>query len=221
VLGNSVQMTSIVYPDVPETRGLGYVDSGLGFLFNNDAWDGYLAERELVLGTARAARADLVALTGDIHSTWAGNLRPGAFTGTAPAGTEFVCTSVTSDNVNDILGAPEGNPVSARFSQVLPAINAGRVPLVELDRHGCSVVEVTAQRVQCDWWYVSDRTRPDATMSPGYSAQTLRGSRVVTPVAAGFAAVPLVDDGVRAVHAGRPPRPTPQSLGLTGPPARR
>jgi alkaline phosphatase D len=132
-------------------------------------------------------------------------------------GVEFVCTSVTSDNVNDILGLPPGNPVSRQFEQVLPAINAGRVPLVELDSHGASIVDVTAARVQCDWWYVSDRTDPDATVHPAFSAQTVQGSRTVTPLAAGFAARPVVDDVPPVSGSGTAPRPTPKELGLTGP----
>ena len=42
--------------------------------------------------------------------------------------------------------------------------------LLEFDSHGASVVDVTADRVQCDWFYVSDRTDPAATISAAEAA---------------------------------------------------
>ncbi|MCW2606377.1 MAG: Alkaline phosphatase [Frankiales bacterium] len=201
LLGNSVQLMTVNYP---LTGLLGNVVVG-PVERNPDAWDGYAFDQGAVLGQAAAATYDLVALTGDIHTTWAADLRaPGG----ARAGVEFVCTSVTSDNVNEILGQPPRNPTSLGFEAGLKVINAPRIPLVELDSHGVCVVEVTAARVQCDWWYVSDRADPKATITPAFSAQSARGSKTVTPLRPGFAAAPLVDDVVPHAPAARAPRPS-------------
>lgn len=209
LLGNSVQLMTVNYPP---TGLLGNVRVG-PVERNQDAWDGYPFDQGAVLAQAAASDYDLVALTGDIHTTWAASLRA---PGDVPAGVEFVCTSVTSDNVNEILGQPPGNSTSRGFEAVVKQINAPRIPLVELDSHGVSIVEVTAARVQCDWWFVSDRTDPKATMTPTFSAQSARGSRTVTPLAPSFAPVPLADDVAAAKHAGKAPKPQPRDLGLTG-----
>jgi hypothetical protein len=54
-----------------------------------------------------------VFLTGDIHTTWAADLPvdPGTYTGTPTAASpsaviEFVCPSITSDNLDEITGSP-------------------------------------------------------------------------------------------------------------------
>ena len=209
LLGNSVQLMTVNYPPTGLLGNLlvGRVER------NQDAWDGYPFDQGAVLAQAAASDYDLVALTGDIHTTWAASLRA---PGDVPAGVEFVCTSVTSDNVNELLRQDPGNPTSRGFEAVVRQINAPRIPLIELDSHGVSIVEVTAARVQCDWWYVSDRTDPTATMTPAFSAQSTRGSRTVTPLAPSFAPVPLVDDVATTKHAGKAPKPQPKNLGMAG-----
>ena len=80
-----------------------------GFPFNTDQWDGYTADRrELFDHIAEQGIKDTVFLTGDIHSGWAADLPldPGAYPAGGTAGVEFVCTSVTSSNIDDITGAP-------------------------------------------------------------------------------------------------------------------
>jgi alkaline phosphatase D len=69
--------------------------SGAG---NMDAWDGYRASRARIQQgwVDRGVRNPLV-LTGDVHSSWANNLKADyASTSSAVIGTELVCTSITS-----------------------------------------------------------------------------------------------------------------------------
>jgi alkaline phosphatase D len=206
LLGTSVQLMQVVYPP---TGLLGYVPVPTGnpqlpvVEVNQDAWDGYPHEQALVTGTAAASGSDLVALTGDIHSTWAADL----VTATGErAGVELVCTSVTSDNVNDILPGPylPRHPQSRLFEGVVQQLNAPRIRLVELDSHGACVVDVTAERVQCDWYYLTTavpgadaRRDPQAGWTAAATARTQRGSRALEVLPA---ASPVVDDGA---HAGR------------------
>lgn len=211
LLGNSVQLMTVNYPP---TGLLGNVVVG-PVERNPDAWDGYPFVQGAVLGQAAASAYDLVALTGDIHTTWAASLTRAAG---ARAGVEFVSTSVTSDNVNELLGQPPRNPTSLQFEGVIKQIKAPRIPLVELDSHGASIVEITPERVQCDWYYVSDRTDPDATVTPAFSAQSLRGSRTVTPVVGtAFAPAPVADD-VPPVRRDPALKPRPRNLGRIGRP---
>lgn len=200
LVANSVQMMTVNYP-------AGFYPTGNGTFRNVDAWDGYTAERTAVLTRAASASADTVFLTGDIHSTWAADLPVGG----RSVATEFVCTSVTSDNLNEILSLPPRSPASLRFEQGVRALSPD-VRLLEFDSHGASVVDVTADRVQCDWFYVSDRTDPAATISAAYSAQTVHGSRRVTPVLPLYAPAPVADDVEPDQHEGKAPKPQPKSL---------
>ncbi len=175
---------------------------------NVDAWDGYLAEQSAVLAQVATAQADTVLLTGDIHSTWAADL---SVEGGPSVATEFVCTSVTSDNLNEIVGLPPRNAASLGFEQAVRALSPD-VKLLEFDSHGASVLDATAGRDQCDWFYVSDRTDPAATVVPAFTAQSVRGQRRITPVLSGLAPSPVVDDVPPAKHADKRAKPRPRNL---------
>ncbi|CAM2874551.1 alkaline phosphatase D family protein [Skermania piniformis] len=73
-------------------------DPGPGLRVSTDAWDGYLADRDAVLGAAAARGVrNLVVLTGDRHHTIAGDLhRDPADPGSPVIGTEFIGTSITT-----------------------------------------------------------------------------------------------------------------------------
>lgn len=67
--------------------------------FNMDAWDGYPAARDRILGfIADRKIKNAIVLSGDIHSSWQANLKQD-FTNPASAtiATEFVGTSISSD----------------------------------------------------------------------------------------------------------------------------
>lgn len=174
LFGNSVQMMPVDYPD-----GL-FVSTGNGTSRNVDAWDGYRAERSKVLSLLgeQGDRFDPVFLTGDIHSTWAADLLVGEGAAATPVGTEFVCTSVTSDNLNEILGVPPRSEVTIGLERAIAALNP-HVSLLELDSHGCSIIDVTAERVRSDWFYLSDREDPDASVSFATARQTIHGTKAV------------------------------------------
>jgi alkaline phosphatase D len=67
-------------------------------LFNVDAWDGYQVARDRLLQfLARNAVPNPVVLTGDIHSSWAADLKADFADPASPiVGSEFVCTSISS-----------------------------------------------------------------------------------------------------------------------------
>ena len=71
---------------------------GEGGLFNMDAWDGYVAARNRILGYLLNRRpSNPVVVTGDVHSTWVSDLKADfRDEGSATLGTEFVGTSITS-----------------------------------------------------------------------------------------------------------------------------
>lgn len=148
--------------------------------FNVDAWDGYRADRqELVDHIHDNEINDVVWLTGDIHTSWACDvpLDKTTYPATPSVCTEFVCPSITSDNFDEISGGPYRSSIPAE--EGIKSSNR-HVKMVELDSHGYSLVELTAERMQMDWYFISDRTDPEATESYAMSWQTVAGSNAVS-----------------------------------------
>ncbi|MCH9814698.1 MAG: alkaline phosphatase D family protein [Epsilonproteobacteria bacterium] len=72
--------------------------------YNLDAWDGYFAEREVILGVAKALDKNLVVLAGDTHNAWASDLKD---VNGDVVGVEFATSSVTSPGLEQYLGLPD------------------------------------------------------------------------------------------------------------------
>lgn len=158
-----------------------------GIAVNTDQWDGYTDDRRELLAHLKAnAIGNTVFLTGDIHMAWANDVPydAGTYPLSASAATEFVVTSLTSDNLDDIVKVPEGT-VSAVAAPVIQAANR-HVHWVDTDRHGYGVLDITAERAQMDYYVISDRTSPNATSAWARSYRTRSGTQKVersyTPV---------------------------------------
>ncbi|MFJ3043184.1 alkaline phosphatase D family protein [Streptomyces tendae] len=154
-----------------------------GIALNTDQWDGYTDDRRELLAHLRAhAIRNTVFLTGDIHMAWANDVpyNAGTYPLSASAATEFVVTSVTSDNLDDIVKVPEGT-VSAIAAPVIRAANR-HVHWVDTDRHGYGVLDITADRAQMDYYVVSDRTDAAATSAWARSYRTRSGTQRVERV---------------------------------------
>jgi alkaline phosphatase D len=93
---------------------------------------------------------------------------------------ELVGTSITSDNVNELVGQPPRNPVSQTLETAFRLANP-HVKLLEFDSHGFSVVDITPERLQMDWYYLSERTDPAATCSYASSMVVPAGTNAVQP----------------------------------------
>lgn len=182
LVGNSVMISPFAVGSLsadllkPLAKLLGLPQEGLAL--NTDQWDGYTDDRRELLAHLRAnAIRNTVFLTGDIHMAWANDVPVDA--GTYPlspsAATEFVVTSVTSDNLDDIVKVPQGT-VSAVASPVIRAANR-HVHWVDTDRHGYGVLDITAERAQMDYYVVSDRTQRDATATWARSYRTRSGTQ--------------------------------------------
>ncbi len=125
---------------------------------NTDTWAGYPAQRRRLLERlADEAVPDVVFLSGDVHTAWASEV----MLDDRPIATELVCSSVTSNNVDDYMGtAPRS--VSVAMEEAIARLNP-HVRFVNLDDHGYSVVELTAHEARLEWHAISDRTDPAAT----------------------------------------------------------
>jgi alkaline phosphatase D len=183
LLGNSVMVSPVGLDLVPNGALTDAIADLIGWSVdgvpvNADSWDGYTDDRHELLDHLVSRRiTDTVFLTGDIHSSWACDVPVDAATypGTGSAATEVVGTSVTSDNVDDILKVPP-RTVSIAAEAAVRALNR-HVRYTELDSHGFVVVDVTEERLRADWWYLTDRTARGSGARRAVSFATASGSQ--------------------------------------------
>ncbi|MEU2996585.1 alkaline phosphatase D family protein [Streptomyces sp. NPDC006995] len=184
LVGTSVMISPVAFGALPAhlleplAGLLGLPKEGLAV--NVDQWDGYTADRkELISHLRDRAVADTVFLTGDIHMAWANDVpvRAASYPLSPSAATEFVVTSVTSDNLDDLLRVAPGT-VSPVAAAAVRAANR-HVKWVDLDSHGYGVLDVTAEHAQMDYYVLSDKTARDAASSWARSYRTRRGTQRV------------------------------------------
>ena len=131
-------------------------DPGPDRRFDMDKWDGYVADRTALMGhLAERRRADVVALTGDIHNTWIGDLvldfdDPKS----PPLASEFVSTSITSGG-----DGSDQRPDTPKILAQNPHWKFYN------DQRGYLSCTVTPERWQTDVRIVPFVTRPDAPVS--------------------------------------------------------
>jgi alkaline phosphatase D len=184
LVGTSVMISPVAFGSVPAellrpiAELLGLPREGLAV--NVDQWDGYTDDRrELLAHLWEQGISNTVFLTGDIHSAWANDVpvKASTYPFSPSAATEFVVTSVTSDNLDDILRVPP-HTVSLVAAEAIKAANR-HVKWMDLDSHGYGVLNVTAERTQMDYYVISDRTDRGASVTWSRSYRTRSGSQKV------------------------------------------
>ncbi len=145
-----------------------------GQAVNGDQWDGYPAERNRVLNYILNHNiSNVVAITGDIHSSWANDLPTASYNGTTGAGSagvEFVGPSVTSPGMSIPLGAT-----------ALQASNS-HIKYADLSQHGFMILDVNTTRTQCDWYYVNTLDQSSSIYSYGKSMYVNQGERFLRTI---------------------------------------
>jgi alkaline phosphatase D len=184
LVGTSVMISPVAFGSVPAhllgplAELLGLPKEGLAI--NVDQWDGYTDDRrELLAHLRERSIANTVFLTGDIHMAWANDVpvKAATYPSSGSAATEFVVTSVTSDNVDDFLHvAPQ--TVSLVAAGAIKAANR-HVKWVDMDSHGYGVLDVTAERTQMDYYVISDKTDRAASARWARSYRTRSGSQKI------------------------------------------
>ncbi|WP_104061582.1 alkaline phosphatase [Arthrobacter sp. 4R501] len=194
LVGNPVMIAPVRVPSTLNTAELAGVQKLMGGTsisgvpYNVDQWDGYEADRNRVVRHLRDnAVKDTVFLTGDIHSGWACDIPadPASYPATGDSvAAELVCTSVTSDNLDDILNVPP-RTASVSVENAIKAANP-HVKYLDFDSHGYSVLDVTAAGVRMDWYVLAERTSASsgATLSTSFNVQANSGK--VTPTQGGL-----------------------------------
>ncbi|WP_405808887.1 alkaline phosphatase D family protein [Streptomyces sp. NBC_00210] len=187
LVGTSVMISPVAFGSLPAhllepiAELLGLPKEGLAI--NVDQWDGYTDDRkELLAHLTRRGIKNTVFLTGDIHMAWANDVpvKAATYPLSQSAATEFVVTSVTSDNLDDILHVAP-NTLSLVAETAVKAANR-HVKWLDMDNHGYGVLDITAEHSQMDYYVISDKTKQDATTKWSRSYRTLSGTQKVERV---------------------------------------
>ena len=141
-----------------------------------DAWEGYPAARSRLFDCLEQDRvADVAVLTGDIHSSWALDLPRSPLsgydhaTGNGSLAVEIITPAITSSPFFSRAGARER---SATFRSASP-----HMKYMDGEHHGYVTLDVTAARLQADWYHVRTITERTADETRAASFVCERGSR--------------------------------------------
>jgi alkaline phosphatase D len=163
-----------------------------GCIFNPDQWDGYAAARARVLAKLSDGGIDnVIVLTGDIHSSWGNDLTSAPFdpskynaaSGAGSLAVEFVTPAVTSPGIDD---ATQAALFGGAIRQSHP-----HVKYVDLFHRGYALLDITKERVQCEWYHLRTIVERSSDESLAQSLQVVSGTNHL--VAGGAATPPLAD----------------------------
>ncbi|MFZ4265806.1 alkaline phosphatase D family protein [Streptomyces arboris] len=137
-----------------------------------DAWDGYPASRQRVLAGAESAGVEnLMVLTGDVHVSYAFDLKKDfADPASRTVGTEIVTTSISSGK--DGAERPANWENQTRANPHLKHYNG---------RRGYALVTLTEKQARADFRTVSAVTTPGAPVSTAASFVTEAGNPGIKP----------------------------------------
>jgi len=128
-------------------------------VFNVDAWDGYQAQRQRILDFLVDQQiANPIVLSGDIHSAWASDLRQDFLRPESPVvGSEFVCTSISSDFPAPFVPLIENN--------LGPTSPNPHILFFEGRHRGYTLIEVTPSLWRADFRIVDDLLDPESPVT--------------------------------------------------------
>lgn len=130
--------------------------------YNLDAWDGYPAAREVLLGTAAALGKRVISLAGDTHNAWHSDLT--LLDGTK-VGEEFATPGVSSPGLEEALAALPPAQTTAIFRGVIDTLK-----FCDTYRRGFLLMTFTAQSAQGQWYFLNTVKSPTYTVAQDYTA---------------------------------------------------
>ncbi len=146
------------------------VDPGPGESYNMDAWSGYPAAQGRLIRTLSERRVpNVVTITGDVHTNFAGEIPLDARRENSPrVGVEYVGTSMTSDG--------DGSEQNPQITSFLPAN-----PWVKYhsNRRGYVRCEVTPDGWRSDYRLVASVGQPGAPIATAASFVTPAGQSLI------------------------------------------
>ena len=123
---------------------------------NSDIWDGYQGNRNRIFDfIEKHTLENLVVLTGDIHSSWALDVPRdpwGAYDSTTGLGSlavEFVTPAVSSPSQFTT------RPEEADAAHQARMVASPHLKFVDQVHRGYFILDITPERAQADWYFVS------------------------------------------------------------------
>ena len=136
-----------------------------------DSWDGYGAERrELGQHILDNGISDVVALTGDIHTFFAGRMTTSGRADGTPYGVEFVGGSISSLGVKETFQ----NAPGVEQLENLISVNDPHITYADFDARGYGVVTLSPEEAVCEF------KAPETALSENSQVGTLAKLRVAT-----------------------------------------
>lgn len=183
LLGNQVYFSPLKLLGFPRA-------TGLSLFLSNDKWDGYEPARDRVLA-AIAEAGNVVILTGDAHEAYAFDVsddpnNPLAYnplTGEGSKAVEFVVTS-TSTRGDGVVG----DSLSARLQRLpddaeqLLRLTNPHLKYYNNSLNGYTVLDIDAERVQAEFWFVPLVSQPTDEESLGAVFRCDHGSNRLTQI---------------------------------------
>lgn len=126
--------------------------------YNQDAWDGYPAERQLILEAAQQANSNLVVLAGDTHNAWANNLTAND----EPAGVEFATSSISSPGLEQYLGLKTPTAVQQAEAGLTGFIDG--LQYTNVAERGYMLLTITHQQAVADFKFISSIKEQNYTL---------------------------------------------------------
>jgi alkaline phosphatase D len=142
---------------------------------DEDQWDGYPAERDVLLQKF-ASLDDVVVLSADIHVSVAARLARNG----SPVAVEITAPSLTSQNLDEKLKVPARDElITSSERAFVEAFDD--VEWCEFAGHGYVVCDIDRNRVRAEWWLVDGvlESLPGETRAAAYEVP--RGSRELVP----------------------------------------
>ncbi len=137
--------------------------------YNLDAWDGYVAARETLLGTAAQLGKKLIALAGDTHNAWHSDLTLMGLANPAMAGMkvgeEFATSSVSSPGLEAYLATLPPAQIKAIFEGVVDDLN-----WMDGSRRGYLKMSFTTSEAKGEWIFVNTIDNRSYTATLGHTA---------------------------------------------------
>jgi alkaline phosphatase D len=188
LLANSSVLGTTWKPDLPESARLPLLKAKLiaadGLGPDYDQWDGYPAERYLLLRHMRDHKlGNFVVLSGGIHVALAQELKMDPFDPASKSiAIECVNSSISSQNFDDKMRW-KPRTKSIEYEQELLR-EFPEMKYIDLDSHGYNIVDVTPERVQVEWWSVDGVLKRSKKESRGAVFQIPNGRPVLIPLGA-------------------------------------
>ena len=144
-----------------------------------DMWDGYPAARTRVVDfLAREKVGDVAILTGDLHSSWALDVAANPWAAAGSAAARALAVEVVTPAISS---APLFADATLRERALLLRAKAPHVKFLDGDSNGYVVLDITRERLQAEWHFVSTvRDRADREIR-GAAFVCERGSSRLVP----------------------------------------